>query len=100
MAKKKTKKKITKKKSAKAKSILSEGDSVKGFKDSYESTGGSISLGSVKSKYIVVYFYPKDSTPGCTNEGKDFSKNIAKFKKLDATIFGVSRDSMKSHGKV
>ena len=48
-------------------------------------------------KYIIIYFYPKDSTPGCTNEGIDFTKNIDKFKKLNVEIFGVSRDNLKSH---
>ena len=48
-------------------------------------------------KYIIIYFYPKDSTPGCTNEGIDFTENIHKFKKLNVEIFGVSRDTVKSH---
>ena len=48
-------------------------------------------------KYIIIYFYPKDSTPGCTNEGIDFTENIDKFKKLNVEIFGVSRDTVKSH---
>ena len=48
-------------------------------------------------KYIVIYFYPKDSTPGCTNEGIDFKENINKFKKLNVEIFGISRDNLKSH---
>ena len=48
-------------------------------------------------KYIIIYFYPKDSTPGCTNEGIDFTENIDKFKKLNVEIFGVSRDNLKSH---
>ena len=48
-------------------------------------------------KYVVIYFYPKDSTPGCTNEGIDFKENFNKFKKLNVEIFGVSRDSIKSH---
>jgi len=48
-------------------------------------------------KYIIIYFYPKDSTPGCTNEGIDFTENIDKFQKLNVEIFGVSRDNLKSH---
>ena len=57
----------------------------------------SLNLADYKGKYIVVYFYPKDKTPGCTIEGKDFQKNYAAFKKLNAEILGVSRDSLKSH---
>ena len=48
-------------------------------------------------KNLVVYFYPKDSTPGCTLEGQDFRDNFKKFKKLNTAILGVSRDSVKSH---
>ena len=48
-------------------------------------------------KNLVVYFYPKDSTPGCTIEGQDFRDNFKKFKKLNTAILGVSRDSVKSH---
>lgn len=48
-------------------------------------------------KNFVIYFYPKDSTPGCTTEGQDFRDNFKKFQKLNTEIFGVSRDSIKSH---
>jgi peroxiredoxin Q/BCP len=58
---------------------------------------GSISLADFKGKYLVLYFYPKDSTPGCTLEGQAFRDNYAKFKALNAEILGVSRDSLKSH---
>ncbi|MDC3386323.1 peroxiredoxin [Gammaproteobacteria bacterium] len=47
--------------------------------------------------YVVMFFYPKDNTPGCTQEGLDFSNNLTKFKKLNTKIYGVSRDSIKSH---
>ncbi len=47
--------------------------------------------------WLVLYFYPKDSTPGCTTEGNEFNALIGKFAKLDATVLGVSRDSVKSH---
>ena len=47
--------------------------------------------------YIVLFFYPKDNTPGCTQEGLDFSSNLTKFKKLNTRVFGISRDSIKSH---
>ena len=48
-------------------------------------------------KNLIVYFYPKDSTPGCTTEGQDFRDNYKIFKKLNTEILGVSRDSIKSH---
>ena len=61
-------------------------------------TGGqSVSLKSLKGKNVVLYFYPKDSTPGCTLEGKDFTRLHKQFRTLNTEIFGVSRDSMKSH---
>ena len=47
--------------------------------------------------YIVLFFYPKDNKPGCTQEGLDFSSNLTKFKKLNTRVFGISRDSIKSH---
>tara|TARA_B100000768_G_scaffold118771_1_gene109869 strand:- start:1061 stop:1531 length:471 start_codon:yes stop_codon:yes gene_type:complete len=46
---------------------------------------------------LVIYFYPKDSTPGCTTEGQDFRDNYKKFKKLNTSILGISRESIKSH---
>ena len=46
---------------------------------------------------IVIFFYPKDNTPGCTQEGLDFSNNLIKFKNLNTKVYGVSRDSIKSH---
>ena len=58
-----------------------------------------VELNQIKSKYIVLYFYPKDDTPGCTLETKDFNLILNKFKKLDCTIFGISKDSLKSHIK-
>lgn len=57
----------------------------------------SISLASLKGSIVVLYFYPKDSTPGCTKEGIAFSENHAKFKRAGAIVLGVSRDSVKSH---
>ena len=50
-------------------------------------------------KYLVIYFYPRDNTPGCTNEAKDFSKLYKEFKKLNCDIFGISKDSVDSHKK-
>ncbi|MEP1743984.1 MAG: peroxiredoxin [Kangiellaceae bacterium] len=57
----------------------------------------SINLAKIKNKHVIVYFYPKDSTPGCTTEGQDFRDNFKEFEKLNTLIFGVSRDSIKSH---
>ena len=50
-------------------------------------------------QYLVIYFYPRDNTPGCTNEAKDFSKLYKEFKKLNCEIFGISKDSVDSHKK-
>lgn len=72
------------------------GDTVPNFEA--KATGDkTIQLSDYSGKYVVLYFYPKDSTPGCTQEGQDFRDNIDKFKALDAVILGVSRDSLKSH---
>ena len=56
-------------------------------------------LNEFVGKYIVLYFYPKDDTPGCTIETSDFNKLYSKFKKLDCEVYGISKDSMKSHDK-
>ncbi len=56
-----------------------------------------IRLSDFKGKNIVLYFYPKDSTPGCTLEGQDFRDNKSKFSARNTVILGVSRDSIKSH---
>ena len=50
-------------------------------------------------KYVVIYFYPKDDTPGCTIETNDFNKLLSKFKKLECEVYGISKDSLKSHNK-
>ena len=50
-------------------------------------------------KFVVLYFYPKDDTPGCTIETNDFNKLLSKFKKLDCEIYGISKDNLKSHNK-
>ncbi len=61
-------------------------------------TGGQeISLADCKGKNLVLYFYPKDSTPGCTTEGQDFRDKIHTFRRRNTIILGVSRDSLKSH---
>ena len=59
----------------------------------------SFTLNESLGKYVVLYFYPKDDTPGCTIETNDFNKLYSKFKKLDCEIYGVSKDSIKSHDK-
>ena len=50
-------------------------------------------------KYVVLYFYPKDDTPGCTIETNEFNKLLSKFKKLECEIYGISKDGLKSHDK-
>jgi len=62
-------------------------------------SGDTLRLGDLKGKVIVLYFYPKDDTPGCTLEGQDFSKLHSKFKKKNTEVFGISRDSIASHEK-
>jgi peroxiredoxin Q/BCP len=57
------------------------------------------SLSSFKGQNLVLFFYPKDSTPGCTTEGHDFTRLHKKFKKLNTEVFGVSKDGLKSHFK-
>ncbi len=57
------------------------------------------SLKDSLGKYVVIYFYPKDDTPGCTIETNDFNKLLSKFKKLDCEVYGISKDNMKSHDK-
>lgn len=62
------------------------------------STGGKpFRLSTEKSKFLVLYFYPKDSTPGCTTEAQQFRDLHAAFRELGCVIYGVSRDSLKSH---
>jgi peroxiredoxin Q/BCP len=50
-------------------------------------------------QYLVIYFYPRDNTPGCTSQAKDFTKLYKEFKKLNCEIFGISKDSVESHKK-
>lgn len=60
-------------------------------------TGGEFTLSTLRGKKVVLYFYPKDNTPGCTTEGLQFRDLYPKFKKAGAEIVGVSRDSLRSH---
>lgn len=64
-----------------------------------QSTNGPISLSDLKGKNIVLYFYPKDDTPGCTIEAQDFSKKISQFKQNNCVVLGVSKDSIACHEK-
>ncbi|HEY5803100.1 MAG TPA: peroxiredoxin [Lysobacter sp.] len=61
------------------------------------SSGQTTHLKDFAGQWLVLYFYPKDSTPGCTTEGIDFNTLLPKFSKLGATVLGVSRDSIRSH---
>lgn len=61
--------------------------------------GGKVSLSGLKGRNVVLYFYPKDDTSGCTAEACAFRDNLPKFGKLDAVVIGVSRDSAESHDK-
>lgn len=60
---------------------------------------GNVNLSNLAGKNIVLYFYPKDDTPGCTIEAKEFRDLMSEFKKHDTVIIGVSKDSVKSHDK-
>lgn len=60
-------------------------------------SGQQVSLCALKGQQVVIYFYPKDSTPGCTTEGQDFRDQHAAFQAANTVVFGVSRDGMKSH---
>lgn len=67
---------------------------------SADSTSGEkLKSSQLKGQKIILYFYPKDSTPGCTTEGLDFQANLSKFKKQNCIVLGVSRDSLSSHDK-
>ena len=77
-------------------SSLQVGKKVKNFE--LPATGEkSIKLTGLKGKNVVLYFYPKDNTPGCTKESEAFRDNIRKFSRQNTVILGISRDSIKSH---
>lgn len=63
----------------------------------FPTTTGEVNLSAVSSEWLIVYFYPKDSTPGCTTQALDFSALKDQFDALNTTIFGISRDSVKAH---
>ena len=77
---------------------LREGDRAPGF-TANTSGGGRVSLSDYKGKNVILYFYPRDNTPGCTKEACAFRDEFAVFKKHGAVLLGVSTDSAKSHDK-
>jgi peroxiredoxin Q/BCP len=78
--------------------MLSEGDEAPAVELATDD-GKTLSLAALEGAPVVLYFYPKDDTPGCTTEAKDFSCLVAEFRKAGATVIGVSPDSIKSHQK-
>ncbi|RRV08057.1 peroxiredoxin [Pseudomonas sp. v388] len=60
-------------------------------------SGQAVSLSALKGRQVVIYFYPKDNTPGCTTQGQDFRDHIGQFEAANTLVFGVSRDSLKTH---
>ena len=79
--------------------MLTRNDEQVNQKRQEEIQGRTVELSKVKSKFIIIYFYPKDNTSGCTIETNDFNKLLNKFEKLGCTIFGISKDSLESHKK-
>ena len=77
---------------------LKEGDFAPEFSTATNG-GGHVSLAELKGKSVVLYFYPRDDTPGCTKEACAFRDEFAEFKKRGAVVLGVSPDSAKSHDK-
>ncbi len=77
---------------------LSAGDRAPDF-ELPSSSGKPVRLSSLRGRQVVLYFYPKDDTPGCTVEACSFRDNLPKFDKLDAVVLGVSKDSLESHTK-
>ena len=77
---------------------LKEGDQAPGF-TANASGGGKVSLSEFKGKHVILYFYPRDDTPGCTKEACAFRDEFAAFRKQGAIVLGVSIDSAKAHDK-
>jgi len=75
--------------------MLTVGDDLKDFK--VESLQGTINLSDFAGKYLVLFFYPKDDTPGCSNENQQFKNLYEEFKQLNTEVIGVSRDSIALH---
>jgi thioredoxin-dependent peroxiredoxin len=78
--------------------MLKEGDKAPAF-EAEADTGEKISLKDLKGRRFVLYFYPKDLTPGCTQEACDFRDSFARLKKQGVIVLGVSKDSIESHRK-
>jgi len=78
--------------------MIKEGDMVPKF-ELLDSNGNNVKSTDFKGKKHVIYFYPKDFTPGCTTEADEFSKNYNKFKKVGIEIIGISKDDVDSHKK-
>jgi len=81
-----------------AKGELKVGDKAPAFSMATDG-GGKVALADLKGKKVILYFYPKDDTPGCTKEACGFRDNLPDFSKSDAVVIGVSRDSVASHDK-
>ncbi len=77
---------------------LREGDKAPDF-SLPSSTGKDVKLSELRGKNVVLYFYPKDDTPGCTKEACSFRDSLPKFGAADAVVLGVSRDSLESHAE-
>lgn len=77
---------------------LKEGDKAPAF-TAQTNGGGKVSLSDFKGKIVILYFYPKDDTPGCTKEACAFRDRFSDFKKKGAVLLGVSTDPVKSHDK-
>ena len=77
---------------------LREGDKAPDF-SLPSSTGKDVKLSELRGKNVVLYFYPKDDTPGCTKEACSFRDSLPKFGAVDAVVLGVSRDSLESHAE-
>jgi peroxiredoxin Q/BCP len=78
---------------------IAEGQSVPDFRLSEDGNDEQQRLSDLRGRPVIVYFYPKDDTPGCTTEAKDFSCLIADFKAAGAEVIGISPDSLRSHAK-
>jgi peroxiredoxin Q/BCP len=79
--------------------MLNEGDPVPDFALAGDAEGETVRLGDFKGQKLVVYFYPKDDTSGCTREAQDFTELAGEFEAVGTWVIGVSKDSPKSHAK-